>query len=372
MPPLETAAKQEPAAAPESAGPERTEAPKKRLHVVVAQWLFAGLAALLLVRTLLQADLHRALTLVRNVGVAAPLLLVPAMLVLSFEVIAWRVALAPLGRRLSLARLAAVRLAADSLHMCLPGGIVLAESLSPILLRDEVGLPIPEATAATAARKWIGTRAHGLYIFTSAAFGWSFLVGRSPAILGVPAALPWLVVVLGLVPLAVSLAMQIAIWRGAIATRVWSLLARIPIASVRSWLSARQKAFAETDGELVRLVQQRWPRTTAATFVQLLGWLCESLEAYVIARVLGAPLAFHEVLAFEAGLSLVRNLAFFAPAGIGVQDLGYVAFFASTGASDAAAMGGAFVVIKRTREVLWITLGLGLLAIFAQRRRARA
>jgi uncharacterized protein (TIRG00374 family) len=243
-----------------------------------------------------------------------------------------------------------------------PGGVVLSESLMPFLLRDKCGMPIAEAAAATATRKWLGTRAHGLYIFLSAALGWGFLAQRSVV-------LPWVVVASGFVPFGFAVFMELAMSRGAVATRTWSLLGRLPFASLRSWLGARRGAAEATDVHFARAIDQsRW-RAALATFLYLAAWLCESLEVFVISRALGAPFTFAEVMAFEAGLSLVRSLVFFAPSGIGVQDLGYVAIFASTGAPDAAAVGGAVVILKRGREILWI-LG-GWLIVLAYSRKAQ-
>jgi hypothetical protein len=57
----------------------------------------------------------------------------------------------------------------------------------------------------------------------------------------------------------------------------------------------------------------------------------------------------------------LRSLVFFAPSGIGVQDLGYVALFACAD-GDGAALGGAFVLVKRARELVWVIAGWLLVA----------
>jgi uncharacterized membrane protein YbhN (UPF0104 family) len=257
--------------------------------------------------------------------------------------------------------------------MSVPGGVVLSEGLMPLLLRDQCGLPIAEATAATAARKWLGTRSHGLYILLGAALGWGFLADRSRAVTGAPGVLPWIVAFSGLLPLSLSVFMELAMSRGALAKRTWALLERLPLTSVRAWLRARGDAVAATDAELARVIDQGKPRAAAATLLYVAACLCESLEAYVIARALGAPIGFFEILGFEAGLSLVRSVVFFAPSGIGVQDLGYVALFGSTGLPGAEAMGAAFVIVKRAREMVWIAAGWLLVLAYAKARaRGRA
>jgi hypothetical protein len=54
-------------------------------------------------------------------------------------------------------------------------------------------------------------------------------------------------------------------------------------------------------------------------------------------------------------------MAFFAPSGLGVQDMGYMAFFTALGLPDAGALGAAFVLLKRSKEILWVAIGYLLL-----------
>jgi uncharacterized membrane protein YbhN (UPF0104 family) len=58
------------------------------------------------------------------------------------------------------------------------------------------------------------------------------------------------------------------------------------------------------------------------------------------------------------------------PAGLGVQDLGYVLFLKALGVPDATTVGTAFVLMKRGKDLFWVLLGFGLLAV-GERREAR-
>jgi uncharacterized membrane protein YbhN (UPF0104 family) len=101
----------------------------------------------------------------------------------------------------------------------------------------------------------------------------------------------------------------------------------------------------------------------------VVAWLLESVEAFVLLRLAGAPLSLIEVLSFEAGLSVLRSAWFFAPAGLGGLDLGYLAVLHALGVPNATAVGAAFLVLKRGREVLWIALGYWVLAWTRHARR---
>jgi uncharacterized membrane protein YbhN (UPF0104 family) len=71
------------------------------------------------------------------------------------------------------------------------------------------------------------------------------------------------------------------------------------------------------------------------------------------------------VLAMEAAVVFARNAAFFVPAGLGVQDAGYLAFLSAFGV--AAPLAAAFIVVKRTKELLWIAAGYLVLLVLDRR-----
>jgi hypothetical protein len=57
-----------------------------------------------------------------------------------------------------------------------------------------------------------------------------------------------------------------------------------------------------------------------------------------------------------------------------VQDLGYMAFLSALGSQsgalgDAAALGAAFVILKRAKELFWVAVGYGVLLLAGGRSR---
>src|SRR5262249_24740131 len=93
-----------------------------------------------------------------------------------------------------------------------------------------------------------------------------------------------------------------------------------------------------------------------------LEWLCEGLETFLIFACLGVPIGFGQALAVDGLGSLLRVLVFFVPAGIGIQDAAQGMLLGGLGVPDPVAAGTAFVVVKRTKEIFWIAIGLLLLA----------
>lgn len=322
----------------------------------VLKWAACAVAVAFLVRALVQADLATAAARIGAAGPIVAVIAVPFLVAILLDTAACRILFAVIGRKTKLHELARVRLTAEAVNMSLPGGGVWAETLNPFLLSRSCGIPTSEAVAGMAGKKWLQMRGHGFYILASVVVGFGFLASRSHALIGV-AGLPWIVAASAFVPLGLSIAMAASLSKGAMVARVHGLLLKLPSARLRAWLDGRRHHFVATDSLFGRIVGAPRALEAGASALFLAAWVMESVETLVILRVLGAPIGFVEVLSFEAGLSLLRNLAFFAPAGLGVQDLGYMAYLGQLGIPGAASLGAAFVMLKRAKELFWITVG---------------
>ncbi len=93
----------------------------------------------------------------------------------------------------------------------------------------------------------------------------------------------------------------------------------------------------------------------------ILAWFTLAIESYIILTLLGVPISFVQVLAIDTSITILRGLFFFIPSGLGVQDLGYLAFFQALGLQDFLAYGAAFVLLRRFKEVLWYAAGYGVM-----------
>jgi glycosyltransferase 2 family protein len=317
----------------------------------------AGLVAcvLLLARALASADWAGSVAHLAAIGPLALLVLVPFPIGMALDGAAWRALLAKTGHRVSLTRLFRVRMATEAVTIALPAGGLVTEALGPALLANDA--PIGASFASSVAKRWLIIRTHGYYALFATALGWS-LLGRG--------ALTWIVASSALALVALSIATQAAAMRLGLAARVHGALARLRGSRVlgRFASSADDRASFDRVDASLRALGGGWH---AGPSLALLGmWLFESVEAFVILRLLGAPVSYVDILAIEAALSVVRSAAVFAPAGLGVQDLGYLALFALLGIPDVAAIGPAFLVLKRAKEVFFVSLGVGLL-VFARR-----
>jgi uncharacterized membrane protein YbhN (UPF0104 family) len=115
------------------------------------------------------------------------------------------------------------------------------------------------------------------------------------------------------------------------------------------------------------------PRSFMKTLVVFFGiWMLEAGETYLLLRFLSMPVDLGTAFLMEAVVSSGRLLAFFLPAGLGAQEAGYAGFLLSTGVIHQTGGAAAFLVCKRFRDGMLITLGFALLGILGVKTRWRA
>ncbi|HTS82304.1 MAG TPA: lysylphosphatidylglycerol synthase domain-containing protein [Myxococcaceae bacterium] len=337
LPPLD------PALAPPPATPWR------RAGRVLVLLVSAGL----FVRVLWMADLRNVAELLAHVGPLAALAVVPYGVAVTLDTAGWAAILRGLEARVTTRRLLGLRLSTEAVHLSFPGGPILAEGLKVLFLQRRFGVSIAEGSASLAVKKSLQIGTEAVYLLTAAVAAGTVLPEGSvlrPVLFG----LAGLTAVVSVVMVAVLLS-------GRVASQLWSVLRRIPLARIQRWMIAREMAFVDTD-QHVRAVLQSHVRGLAVAFLWILaGWFAEAGETWVLLRLLGVELSFPAVLAFEPVVSFARSAAFFIPAGLGVQDAGYMALLRGAGIPDATNRAAAFVLLKRFKEVVWIAVGWILL-----------
>jgi uncharacterized membrane protein YbhN (UPF0104 family) len=304
-----------------------------------------------------------------TLGPWALLLAAPFGLAQALDAEAWRRVLQRLGARVRLVDLYPIRVALEAMTTSLPAGVVVAESVAPRLLSDPHGVPVSTTVAAAGARRWLTMRAHAVYVLLGALAG--FVTVRD-----VPSAPwshfgPWVVLVSALLPLGASFAVSSTLGSGSRVSTLHAWLSRVPFPPLARWLDRKKSAFLATDAGLSTLTRGE-ASFAGPTALLVLAWLGESLEAYVFMRLAGADLSVVQVLSFEAGLSVLRSAWFFAPAGLGAQDLGYLGVLHALGVPDASAVGAAFLMLKRGRELGWIAIGYAWMGLRLPARRGGA
>ena len=324
----------------------------------------SGLCALsLLVWTFHGVDFAKVSASMTNIGaVGLVFILLPALLALCLECMGWSRVFQRLGQRVELRTLLRVRLMTEAVAQTLPLGVIWAESLKPALLGRHAGMPTSRAVAGLIARKYLLVSSQAVYVALLSACGVATLHRLARSLTG-HAELAWGAFAVSGVLCLLALGISGGLARGRVADRVFALLRRVPHARLQHGLRLRQASFTHTDSLTERYFAAGFVQTTLAPGAFFLcGWLCESLETFLILRLLGVELDFFTVASIEVLLSFLKNVLFVLPAGIGVQDVGYVSCLAALGVPDALTVGAAFSALKRGKELFWAAVGYALLA----------
>ena len=311
------------------------------------------LSAGLFVRVIWMADVRAVAHLLAEVGPLALLAVVPYGVAVTLDTAGWAAILRGLEARVATWRLLGLRLSTEAVHLSFPGGPILAEGLKVWFLSRRFGIPGPEGSASLAVKKALQIGSQGAYLLVAAVVAGSVLPRGSvlrPVLFG-----------LGALTTLVSVGMVAVLLSGRVAERLWRLLRRVPVARVQRWMIAREVAFMDTDQHVRGVLQSHVPGLVVAFFWILGGWFAEAGETWVLLRLLGVDLSFAAVLAFEPVVSFARSAAFFIPAGLGIQDAGYMAFLQHAGIPDPVNRAAAFVLLKRFKELVWIAVGWILL-----------
>ena len=286
----------------------------------------------------------------------------PALLALVLECLGFRRVFESLGQSVAIRSLARVRLMTEAIAQTLPLGAIGAESLKPMLLDRHAGVATSRAVAGLVARKYLLVSSQSIYVALLSGLGFATLCRLSLSITGHEVFAWTAFAASGMLGL-IALGLRTTFARGGVAERLLMLLRRIPNPRVQRSLLRREANFAGTDSLTQRYFSLGFARTTLVPGMFFLGgWLCEALESFLILKLLGVELDFCAVASIEVLLSFLKNVLFVLPAGMGVQDVGYVSCLSALGMPDALSIGAAFSALKRGKELLWAALGYALLA----------
>jgi glycosyltransferase 2 family protein len=338
----------------------------KRLLRHLAQLLPALLSLGLLAWVLRSADVGKALGLVRSLGWRLPLLLLPNLGAILAETAGWWVSFVRLGSRPRFRGLLGVRVVVDALMLGLPWGSVVSETVQPYLLKRRCAVPLETAIVATVARKFFVVASHGIFLALATLLAWPLLDQDSAAAIG-RTGLPWLLLATSLALVVTALAGVLATAHGRVADRVHRGLDRVGGRWLGSWLERSALRFQRTDEELATFFGHAPLGLLPSIVLYEVGWFVRSLETWLFLRLVGVDVSLAAAMVIETALILVRAMAMPVPAGLGVQDTGYVLCLKALAVPDAATVGAAFVLLKRGKDLSWILLGFLLLGLGRRR-----
>ena len=110
----------------------------------------------------------------------------------------------------------------------------------------------------------------------------------------------------------------------------------------------------DMEERLIQFYTQHRAKFAAALMFAFANWMAGVLEVYVMMKFLGQPISWTEAWVIESVIQLVRTASFFIPANLGTQEGAFV--FAFSIITGSPALGLAAAVIRRLREVIWLSI----------------
>lgn len=304
--------------------------------------LFLGIAILALVLVRVGRD-QALVTAARALGWPFLLICLPYALVMAIDTLGWRYAFS--ADRVPFVRLMAARIAGEALNVVTAVVPVGGDALKVWLLRPQV--PYQESVASVIIAKTTITIAQALFLLLGIGLAWA-LQADSRLVVG----MLWLLLVE-----AVCTGGFFLVQFAGLLTRGARLVTRFGAAQAL----ASAEHLEHLDRTLQHYYRRHWRRFSLSIIFHLLGWTLGVLEALLIMRVLGIPASAAIATLIEALGSAVRFATFFVPGSLGALEGANTAAFGMLGLGASAGL--AFSLVRRGRQIVWIGIGLVVLAV---------
>ncbi len=331
----------------------------KKSGSTLVGYIGLGLGIVLVVFQFRQIDFAGVIGRISSIGFSSLSILLPFLGLHLLETFAWIRVFPPSITSISFSKLLKIQFIAETISMTLPAGVAVGEPLRPFLCLRFIGIPLPAGVASVAVRKLMLGVAQGIYTIIGAIAGFSLLQTIPIPIFPVPL-LGYILIGAGLIIFLVFLFLLLLLLNGNAAQNVHRLLMLVPFKKVKTWLLDRERGFLDTDEELKSFDAHVAGRLFFVLLIYILAWFMLAIESYIILRLLGVEISFLQVFAMDTAITMLRVLFFFIPSGLGVQELGYRLFFQALGMYDCADY-GAFVLLRRFKELLWYSFGYGVM-----------
>jgi len=309
-------------------------------------YLVAGVA--LLVAVLAETDLAEVGARLAEVGVWGVLAIV-AVYGLAFlcDTASWQLMLLDVPIRASwLYRLWKVRMVGEAFNTVMPAASFGGEPAKAILLKKRHRIPYGDSIVSLVIARTtnlialIGFSLVGFFLMLGAE-------GLSPAYRTIAA--------FGMLGLVIGAGGFFAVQRWRLSSRVGGWLSR------RRWGRRLERVLAgieRADVGFVEFYHRRPRRFAGAIALAFANWTLGAIEIAAALYFLGAPVGFAEAWVIETVVQLVRVGTFFVPANLGtIEAASVIMVQALTGQP---ALGLAAALVRRAREILFVSWGLGL------------
>jgi putative membrane protein len=315
----------------------------KRIKLLLLCLGFALLALMIQ-----QVGLANILGEMEKLGPNAVLILLPYTFVYIFDALGWRVTLGDKIKEIGFPRLFLTRMAGEAINYITPSAYLGGEPVKAYLLQKQ-GISLVDGLASVVTAKTVMVISQVLFVLLG--IGLTFL--NQPNSNGLIAAA---ILVVSIVSFAAAF-LVFAQHRGMFTGILW-LLERMSLPS--GFLKRREEQLKNLDHTILMFYGQHRSGFLFAAIFFSMGWVVGSLEVYLLLHLLNISVSLPTAISMEALITVIRAAVFFIPSGLGAQEGGNILLFTTFGFSPVTAM--TYSIVRRLRELIWITIGLLYLA----------
>jgi uncharacterized protein (TIRG00374 family) len=303
--------------------------------------LFLGLGVLVVLVTLV--DLSRVKAYLHEMGWAFPLIFLPYVVVYLCDTLGWRFAFGP-SLAVPFPTLFLTRVGGEAINNITPFAYLGGEPVKAHLL-TRFQIPIIRGMAASIIAKLLISISQFFFVILGGTLALSHLATR-PDILW---PLVVVIVIVGMLLASLAYGLRVGLFR-----LLYGVLDHWDLTP--AFMERWRQHLRQLDETIVGFYRQYPLHLLLSLGLHFTGWMLGSLEVLAIFYAVGIPISLFEAVAIEALASVVKALAFFIPGSLGVQDGGNVLLLAVFGYSSS--FGLTFSLVRRMRELLWISMGL--------------
>lgn len=323
-----------------------------RRKVVALLGLAVGLLLLAyMVRAVGVADLRAELGKVRAV---LPYLTLPYFFVYVFDTLGWYYCFGARKPSIPFPRLFAIRVGGEAISNVIPSAYVAGEPVKVMLL-GTTGYPAEEALASVVIAKTMMTVAQSLFVLSGlvvVAAGGNLDAGLAKGL------------VVMLAGLSAGVGGFIVLQRRGLFRSILRLAALVP--SLGKKLEPRRARLLVIDGMMADFYGKRRGDFVLSLLFFFLGWLAGAPEVMLMLGAMGHPVTPLQAISIESLVTIIKGAAWIVPGSVGAQEAGTVAVLALFGIS--AGPGLSLSLLRRAREIAWVTFGLSSVLVLSPRK----
>lgn len=259
-----------------------------------------------------------------------------------FNTQGWRMALHRRFSKVSLWRLAQIRLSGETFNSLLPSGYVGGEPLKAKLLGRWI--PIQEAASSVLIAK--AAQSIGLVMFVGLGLTMGTRRGQIKMAHHPKTQLALLCISIGIFIFTILLT-----------KRSFSRLGRwLHSLTGHPWLKKQEEKLNALDDSIGAFYREGKLRFLGSALWHSAGWISGAFEVAIIFKLIGHSVNWKEAWFVGAMAQLASVVGLFAPAGIGLYEGGH--YLAASALGLPPALGVSVALIRRVREIFWNGVGL--------------